>query len=223
MTKITRRMGKLKAFEVRELSRDELTRLHEPRAKLPSLQRIRDSHHQLARLFASGLRIREVSERSGYSVSYITKIYPDPAFQELIAQKRAVVDEAWRESQDEYQELLLRNMIAAERHIADRIDECDETGELLPVKTAIAISRDAADRMGYGKKQTNLNVNVDFAKNLEAMLRRSGKSGAPLTSVIPGAPLPPPTRSPSIESLAPQHSDRPPESEAGAAPMRRIA
>jgi hypothetical protein len=29
------------------------------------------------------------------------------------------------------------------------------------------------DRFGYGKRQTNVNVNVDFAKRLEAAITRS--------------------------------------------------
>lgn len=183
---LSKRLPKFRAVELRELTRDDLPRLLEPRART-TVAKLRDSHHRVARLFAMGLRKSEVVARSGYSLSRIDVLYPDPSFQELIAKYRAMVDESFVASADEYHDLVTRNMIAAERHVADHIEELDETGELLPVRTALAISRDAADRMGYGKKQTNVNVNVDFAKNLEGMLRRSGKT---IEGVV-SRPLPP--------------------------------
>jgi len=94
---------------------------------------------------------------------------------ELIAIYMEKVEERDAEAFDPYLEVKAANMLAAERHIADHIAELDEAGELLPVKTALAISADGADRLGYGKKQTNLNVNVDFGKALEKAIARSGK------------------------------------------------
>lgn len=172
---LTKRLAKPRDFSVRELKRDELTRMYEPRAK-GIVAKLRDSHHRVARLFAMGLRIHEVVGRSGYSYQRVYTLTVDPSFEELVSHYRNLVNESFVASADEYHDLVTRNMIAAERHIADAIDEADEEGKLLPIKTALAISRDAADRMGYGKKQTNLNVNVDFAKNLEGMLKRSGKT-----------------------------------------------
>jgi len=60
--------------------------------------------------------------------------------------------------------------------IADKLGEAEEAGETLPVRDLIAISRDAADRFGYGKKQTNVNVNADFASMLERTIDRSRKA-----------------------------------------------
>lgn len=183
----------LHKFTVRQIDRDEVGRLLEPRAKPDNvIAQLRDSHHKVARLLAAGLRPTEVAERSGYSLQSICRFQKVPAFQELLVHYRSVIDEAFAVAADEYATLSTANMIAAERHIADTIAELDEKGELLPVKTALAISADKADRFGYGKKQTNLNVNVDFAKNLEGMIRRSGKvidavSGASLRTLA-GSP-----------------------------------
>jgi hypothetical protein len=182
-------MPKLIDIEIRELSRDELVRLHERRATMPTIKVIRDSHHQLARLTALGLDRKEICEQTGYSYNRLAVLAVDPAFKELVAEKRKTIDQAFAASADVYADLATRNMIAAERHIADQIDQLDAEGELLPVKTALAISRDAADRFGYGKRNTQLNVNVDFAKNLEGMLRRSGKGGVASSSTP--APVPP--------------------------------
>lgn len=217
----------LHKFTVRQIERDELGRLLEPRAKpQASIGKIRDSHHMAARLLAAGLRVYEVAERTGYSAQSITRFQSVPAFQELMAHYRSIADEAYAKVHDQYQTASLANMLAAERHIADHIAELDEAGELLPVKTALAISADKADRFGYGKKTTNLNVNVDFAKNLEGMIRRSGKTidvtpgakpsglagspGATLTEVRPlSSPemVPPVAGPPPIRPVAPKTED----------------
>jgi hypothetical protein len=203
---LTLRQSKKREFIIRELTRDELPRLLEPRGRI-TVKKLRDSHHRVARLMALGLRIEDVVIRSGYAYQTIYNLSRDPAFQELVAHYRNLATESFVASADEYYDLATRNMIAAERHIADAIEEADENGELLPIKTAIAISRDAADRFGYGKKQTNLNVNVDFAKNLEGMLRRSGKTlegtASPMSSSTPppvAVAVPSPPRPPRPEA-----------------------
>lgn len=208
---LTKRLPKLRDFTVRELTRDELVRLQEPRAKPNPIARLRDSHHRIARLFAMGLRMHEVVDRSGYTYTRVQQLDKDPAFRELVAHYRNLVNESFVASADEYHDLVTRNMIAAERHIADAIEELDEKDELLPIRTALAVSRDAADRMGYGKKQTNLNVNVDFAKNLEGMLRRSGKTIESISnrpSSSPSRPMAPEPTPPLSNQLAPESSLR---------------
>jgi hypothetical protein len=166
----------------------DLERFREQRYVASTPQKLRDSHHMIARLAASGLRTYEIEERTGYSYVRIRDLLASPAMEELIAQYRKKVDEAFVQSQDQFFTLATRNMLAAERHIADHIAELDETGELLPVRTALAISRDAADRFGYGKKTQNLNINVDFAAQLERAIARSGKG-----PVLDGAPAQPAT------------------------------
>lgn len=159
---------------IRDLERADVSLLREPRHKTV-VNRFRDSHHRIARLYAAGLRHHEVHARSGYSYARIQTLYGDPAFQELISCYRDKVTEAFVTGVDDYYEALTANMLKAERQLSERLDEADENGDTLPVKDLISISRDAADRAGYGKKQTNTNINLDFGKALEAALRRSDK------------------------------------------------
>lgn len=161
---------------IRDLTRVDLEALREKRVGPPTVSRFRDPHHRLARLCALGLRDREIAERSGYSIQRLGTLKMDPAFNELVAKYRGTVDEEFRETVDDYYSMATSNMLKAERQIAERLDAADEEGETLPVNQLIAISRDAADRFGYGKKQTNLNVNVDFAAQLEKAIQRSGKT-----------------------------------------------
>ena len=163
----------------------DLERLKEKRHAPSTPQKLRDSHHMIARLRASGLRGFQIAERMGYSSMRVNDLLNSPAMEELVAQYRLKVDEAFVENVDSFFEIATRNMMAAERHISDHIAELDETGELLPVRTALAISRDAADRFGYGKKSQQTNINVDFAASLEKAIARSGKG-----STIEGAAVP---------------------------------
>lgn len=164
--------------EVRDLTREDLGTLREARAStaLAFPAKLRDSHHRIARLVAAGIRQKDIAERTGYAPNRISIICQSPAMQELIARYREKIDDAFVDSIDAYYETATNNMLAAERQIADRLDEADAEGETLPMRDLIAISRDAADRFGYGKKATNVNVNIDFAAQLERAIQRSGKT-----------------------------------------------
>lgn len=166
---------KIEILGVRELTREDLACLREPR-DVPAVQKLRDSHHRLARLIASGLKINEAAAAAGFSAARAYVLHIDPSFQDLVATYRKEVNAAFIQGQDQYYETATSNMLKAERMLAEKLDAADAEGELLPTRDLIAISRDAADRFGYGKKQTNLNVNVDFAAKLERAIQRSGKT-----------------------------------------------
>lgn len=138
-------------------------------------EKLRNSHHRIARLAAAGLRQFEIAERSGYSVQRVWVLLQSPAMIELVAKYRAKVDAQFERSQDEFYNLATANMLKAERQISDRLDKADEEGTDLPLKDLTTISRDGADRFGYGKKTTQVNLNADFAAELEKAIARSGK------------------------------------------------
>lgn len=191
MTSLTLRAGrypKVDITSVRDLVRDDLAVLSQPRAKLRAADRFKDSHHRVARLFAAGLRHADVMAKTGYSEGRISTLHADPAFQELIAQYRKQVDAAFVASVDDYFEVATSNMLKAERMIGDALDDAEANNEPVPIKTLVAIARDAADRFGYGKKQTNINVNVDFAAKLERARQRSSMKTIDSSAVSP--PLP---------------------------------
>jgi len=199
--------------EVRDLIRSDLALLRLPRAKTDVVARFRDSHHQIARMFASGMRVQEVWQRSGYSYTRISVMHTDPAFQELIASYRDKVDAAFLAGIDDYFEVLTSNKLKAERMIADKLDEAFDNNETLPVKDLIAIGRDAADRTGHGKHNTTTNVNVDFASALEKAIKRSDgakvinvAATAADRSVGPSLPRSLPSPSPQTVDVVPPSS-----------------
>lgn len=162
-------------LEITPMVEADLELLRQPSAR-PSLTRIKDSHHNVARLLASGLPQWRVAQECGFSIGRLSILVNDPAIQELIAKYRDRVTEQWVENIDEFQRVAIGNMVKAERQLSEALEEADEDGgEKLPPKTLIAIVADRADRFGYGKKTLNTNINVDFAANLEAAIARTKK------------------------------------------------
>lgn len=161
-----------RVMAVRPMTKDDLDLLRRPKA-LPRIKKLRESHHAVARLLASGKRVGEVSFLTGYSRERINMLSQDPAFAELVARYRDQATESWRESMDEFSQLAIGNMVRAERQLADKLEEADETNEALPTRELIAITADRADRFGYGKRTTALNINVDFAARLEKAITKS--------------------------------------------------
>lgn len=159
---------------IRPLKREDLEKLKDERASTPRVQRLRDPHHMLARLIAAGVRpLAVAAERSGYSYTRAQILTQDPAFQQLVAEYREVVTEAFVAEVDVLAQTAVSNMKKAERMLAEKLEEADEAGELLPTKDLLAITADRFDRFGYGKKNTTVNVNLDFAAQLERRLKRS--------------------------------------------------
>lgn len=139
----------------------------------PAVKRLRDTHHMVARLFAMGLRPRAVAERTGYSLARISTLRQDPAFEELIACYRQDVDQSWREELDDYFGLATKARNTAVRMICDQLEDAEETGEKIPIRTLVTLNADLADRTGFGKRSTQVNLNVDFAAQLDRAIKRS--------------------------------------------------
>jgi len=180
LTPARRSYGNAKVLDVRPLVEDDLTHLRQRSNGSQRLQRIRDSHHMIARLFASGLRVNEIATISGYSHIALSRFQKDPSVIELIAHYRAKVDDNWLADLSRDSVLAIANeaMLRAVRHINDHFAEADEAGELIPLRPALSVASDLMDRFGYGKKSANLNVNVNYAAELEAAIARTKKVAA---------------------------------------------
>ena len=169
---------------VRPLVREDLGVLKQARVGARS-KIFRDTHHRLARLIASGIRESEVLRITGFSTSRLSTLKLDPAFKELVATYRGKVTEAWVNSQDEFYETSTSNMLRAERQIEEHLDRAEDSDELVPLKTLLAITSDRADRFGYPKKkEIDNNFNIDFAKRIEKAMARQGRG-----AVIDARPL----------------------------------
>lgn len=173
-------------------------------ATVGQVARIRERHHGIARLIVAGLSDADVCRTFGLSLRRLEMLKEQtPAFVELIAYYRSRGG-AIASAVETYIDVLERNMIAAEAEIADRLAE---TPEDFTVSELHKVARDAADRLGFGKRSTQLNVNADFASVLEAARRRSDEARGP--TVVDAV------ANPEREV----HSPRPPSSPVPSAPV----
>lgn len=72
----------------RELVERDLGNPAPPR--IASIRRIREQHHEIARLLAEGRKLFEISASTGYTSSYISALREDPAFGELLTYYRTI-------------------------------------------------------------------------------------------------------------------------------------
>jgi len=158
--------------DIREVTRADLTHLQAPRPQ-GHIQSLKDSHHRVARAVASGMSNREVAETCGMSYNRVSQLKDDPSFIELVAHYRTMLTEEWRETADPVTDYMRSNALKAEQLISDRLDKAMEEDETIPLSQLVQVTSDRYDRLGYSKVTKSVNVNVDFAANLEAARRRS--------------------------------------------------
>lgn len=153
---------------------DDLARLHAGNRSMSPVKKLRASHHKIARLAAKGLNNKEIAAHTGYTRERVGTLLNVPAMVELVAVYMQREGTREDEQLDPYLELAAANMIAAQRHIADRIEDLEEAGELMTIREALAVQADGADRLGYAK-QTKVDHKHSFAADMEKAIRRSGK------------------------------------------------
>ncbi len=174
---------------IRVLARADLSVLLEKRPPT-HLKSLTDKHHRIARAVAAGLSNADVAAICGITANRVGILKVDPTFNELCAHYRGLVTADYIHSTDSYLEVLLANKLKAEVMLGDKLDAAIDGDEVLPTRDLMAISRDAADRTGHGKVQTNMNVNVDFAAKLEAARRRSAGARTVSPSLAPETSAP---------------------------------
>ena len=157
---------------VRPLQEPDLAALREKSAPMARIQNIRDSHHAVARMMASGLNNLQISQIVGISLPTAARYRRDPAIQELVAHYRALVTEEWLEEVDTISQMSVSAIAKGLRTIHDHFDDADARGELVPMNRALSVVSDLMDRFGYGKKTSSVNLNVNYAAELEAAIQR---------------------------------------------------
>jgi hypothetical protein len=163
---------------LRELTRGDLAVLAQPRPP-NSLKELRDNHHRIARAIASGMSNIDVALACGVTPNRVSAFRSDPSMVELIAHYRSLKTADWLKEYDPVIDFLRSNALKAAAMTSDILDAKAEAGEVLPVRELLGIQEIGFDRTGYGKVNKNVNVNVDFAANLEAMRKRSSRAREP--------------------------------------------
>jgi hypothetical protein len=159
------------------------------KSQVSTLQRLRSSHHMLAKILADGVEQNEASLITGYSPSYISNIKNEPMFQELVTHYTSMKAEVYLNVHERLASLGLDVVEELQERLATSpqdfgIRDLKEIGEL------------ALDRSGHGptssvKHQHNVALvapdQLDRIKN-EVRTKQVGRA-IPLAPNSSGPPV----------------------------------
>lgn len=176
---------------VRELSPTDLALLALERGiKPPTVVKLKDSHHAVARCIAEGKKDVETQFITGLSANRISILKNDPAFMELIEFYKAKVAEIKDAAFINAQAKLAAIGSDALDELSDRLTE---TPDKVTNDELIDIVKLTADRTGNGpqSKSTNVNLNIDLAARVASGRQRvqrllSAPSAADASVVVEG-------------------------------------
>lgn len=163
---------------VRELGEADLALLASGRGvKPPTLEKLRDRHHALARCLALSMKDAEASAVTGYSLSRISILKGDPTFKQLMEHYRDVKNSGMADFVDRATQV----SITALDILADRLEEDPNS---VTVSQALEIVKTTADRSGHApvNRQVNLSAHVDLGSrlaNARARLERMTQQALP--------------------------------------------
>lgn len=167
-----RTVGRAKAALVAEVEKelDELdldSLLHERGGKAPEVVNLRERHHALARLIAEGKKPGEAALICRYSQSRVSILMSDPAFMELVAHYREVVNEEFVDFQRKLKDLALDAAHILQERMEDAPDD-------LPSGLLLQVVQVGADRTGHGPSaKTEMNIKIGLADRMLAARQRS--------------------------------------------------
>lgn len=164
--------------EVRKLTQEDLVageRVKVAARPKQTLQKIRQSHHSMARMVALGKSNIEISEVIGVTPQRITTLKADPAFQELISYYQSMTDDVYVNVAERIAGFTTDAMEVLHERILENPDAV-KTDDIIKVISM------GLDRTGYGPKSTqNINQRVMVVTDAEldrikqeATLRRVG-------------------------------------------------
>lgn len=129
----------------------------------PAIQKLKHSHHQVARLLAEGRPGTEVSLITGYSQSRISILKHDPAFQELMNYYVGLTEEVYLN----VHERLASLGMDALQELQERLEEDPDKFSNKELLDTVAATM---DRAGFGPKSTQVHEhNFSFDSLLDAV------------------------------------------------------
>ena len=136
-------------------------------SKPPSVKRLTDRHHSLARCLAQGMEGWEAAAITGYDPSRISILKSDPTFKELIEFYRRHEDAALAEFTARASMVTLTAL--------NRVQEMlDDDENPVSLDEAMTVAKTFADRTGHAPvaKTVNTNVNVELGAQLDSARAR---------------------------------------------------
>ena len=150
-------------------------------------KRLKDSHHDIARLLAQDCLASEITAITGYSQSRISTLKTYPEFRELVEFYRGHL----RQIEDQVYADAAKRLAAVRNDAIEEIhDRLLDTPDLLSTDQIVELIKMTSDRTGYGpqSKSTNLNVTLDLADRVAAGRQRLERlsEATPRVAELPG-------------------------------------
>lgn len=145
----------LYAAFARDLTPADIAALSQPRGTQPkSLQRLRASHHALAKCLASGMKQTQAALVCGYGPNRVSMLCQDPAFAALVEDYKTESREILADMTERMKNISLDALEELQERLTDA-PEGFTTGMLLDVVKTFA------DRTGHGpNNEVNLNLRL---------------------------------------------------------------
>lgn len=137
----------------------------------PAVQKLRTTHHELARMLAIGYKDVDVARITGYSQSRICILKTDPMFQELLAHYSAQRDSIVTDVGARLRGLSLTAMETLQERIEDDPDS-------VSINDLRRLAEMGLDRTGYGptaKVETRSVVAIQTLEEIKAAIHREHK------------------------------------------------
>lgn len=159
---------------LRELTEADLAMPSTQVQTAPGLVKIRDSHHALARVLATGMREQEAAAITGYSASRISILKADPQFAELLEFYRG-------QSQDVVADFRTRMVNMGLDALQELHERLDASPEKFSEGLLTQIVKEIADRTGHAPQRGPTNVtqiNVGLSDKMAAARERTAAARA---------------------------------------------
>lgn len=145
----------------RALDADDIMSLQSERGvSAPTVKEFRERHHALARLIAEGKKPGEAAVLQRYSQARMSTLLGDPAFQDLVAHYRELVEDQFVDFQRKLSELAIDAAGVLQGRLEDNPEDIADAMLLRIVEVG-------ADRTGHGPSQkTEVNIKAGLASRL---------------------------------------------------------
>lgn len=157
---------------VRELTAEDLRTPPTQVQTAAPIKALRDTHHALARLLATGMSEHEASLQTGYSPSRISILKADPTFMELLEFYR----ERGEGAVSDFRERMAVVGLTALAELGERLEEKPEDFSPALLKDIV---KDMADRTGHapqkGPSQVT-NINIGLSERMAAARERTAQA-----------------------------------------------
>ena len=142
----------------REISEADLAMPATQVQKAPELKKIRDSHHALARVLATGMGEQEAAAITGYSSSRISILKADPQFNELLEFYRGQAQEVVAD----FRTRMVNMGLDALQELQDRMNDSPQDFSVGMLKDIV---KEIADRTGHAPQRgpssvTQINIGL---------------------------------------------------------------